>query len=62
MELSPDMEGIILWERFYDLTALSRKYEAKEKDTDRKDMGFLCEDDNYTLTLMIIIIMFVLPP
>ena len=37
------MEGII---RFYDHRAFTRKYEAEKKDTDRKDMGILCEDDD----------------
>ena len=46
MEWGPEMKGIILCERIYDHRALSRKYEAEKKDTDRKNMGFLCEDDN----------------
>ena len=47
MERGSDMEGFIVCERFNDHRALSRKYEAEKKNTDRKDMGFLCEvDDN----------------
>ena len=40
MEWGPEMEGIIVCERFFDQRALSQKYEAEMKDTDRKDRIF----------------------
>ena len=46
IEWGPEMEGIILGERFFFYRALSQKYEAEKRNTDRKHMGFLCEDDD----------------
>ena len=46
LEWSPEIEGIILCEMFHDHRALSRKYEAEKKGTDRKEMGFPCENDD----------------